>query len=66
MVGPTTTLEFLGIMIKLDMDMMEVRVLEDKVVQIELLLDQWTAKRSCRKWELLSHIGKLAHMCKIV
>lgn len=44
MVGSTTTLEFLGIMIKLDMDMMEVRVLEDKVVQLELLLDQWAAK----------------------
>ena len=43
-VGPTTTLEFLGIMI--DSDKMEVRLPEDKVVQLGLLSDQ---KPSCRK-----------------
>ena len=62
--GPTTSLEFLGITI--DSEKMEVRLPEDKVVQLGLLLDQWAAKKSCRKRELLSLIGKLAHACKIV
>ena len=63
-VGPSTTLEFLGITI--DTDRMEVRLPPDKVIQLELLLGQWAVKRLCRKRELLSLIGKLAHACKIV
>lgn len=63
-VGPTTTLDFLGII--LDTSAMEVRLPDDKVAQLETLLDQWAGRRSCRKRDLLSLIGKLAHACKIV
>lgn len=59
--GPATTLDFLGITI--DTLKMEVRLPEDKLV---LLSDQWAVKRACRKRELLSLIGKLAHACKII
>lgn len=59
-VGPATTLEFLGITI--DTVNMEVWLPEDKVVQLVLLLDQWAVKWSCRKRGLLSLIGKLARI----
>lgn len=62
-VGPTTTLEFLGITI--DTDRMEVRLPLDKVIQLEPLLSQWAVKRSCRKRELLSLIGKIVRVGRI-
>jgi hypothetical protein len=63
-VGPTTSLDFLGII--LDTSAMELRLPDDKVAQLETLLDQWASRRSCCKRDLLSLIGKLAHACKIV
>lgn len=64
MVGPATSLDFLGII--LDTVAMELCLPQDKVAQLEMLLEQWASKRSCRKGDLLSLIGKLAHACKIV
>lgn len=63
-VGPTTSLDFLGII--LDTVAMELCLPQDKVAQLELLLEQWASKRSRRKCDLLSLIGKLAHACKII
>ena len=58
------SLDFLGII--LDTVAMELCLPQDKVAQLELLLEQWASKCSCRKRDLLSLIGKLAHACKIV
>ena len=63
-VGPTTSLDFLGIV--LDTEAMELRLPDEKVTQLKGLLEEWLVKKSCRKRELLSFIGKLAHACKIV
>ena len=48
---PTTCLEYLGII--LDTRNMELRLPEEKVTQLMALLQEWAAKRSCRKRELL-------------
>lgn len=63
-VGPATTIEFLGII--LDTQRMEICLSEERVQQLTLLLEEWAEKRTCRKRDLLSLIGKLAHACKVV
>lgn len=62
--GPATTMVFLGIV--LDTVRMELMLPEEKVGQLKALLEEWARKKACRKRELLSLIGKLAHACKIV
>ncbi len=64
MEGPTTCLEFLGL--TLDTCQMEARLSEAKVEALMSELDRWQARRRCRKRELLSLIGQLAHACKII
>ena len=63
-VGPTTSLDFLGIV--LDTEAMELHLPDEKVTQLKGLLEEWLVKKSCRKRELLLFIGKLANACKIV
>ena len=62
--GPCTSLVFLGI--ELDTDCMQLRLPEDKLAQLTELLKRWRAKKCCKKRELLSLIGVLAHACKVV
>ncbi len=62
--GPACTIEFLGIV--LDTQRLEVRLPEQKAQQLQVLVEQWSRKRACRKKEMLSLIGKLAHACKVV
>ena len=52
--------------ITLDSIKMEVRLPEDKAKEVQELLGEWSGQQSCRKRELLSLIGKLAHVCKVV
>ena len=59
-----TVLDHLGI--TLDSIKMEVRLSEDKAKEVQELLGEWSGQQSCRKRELLSLIGKLAHVCKVV
>ena len=63
-VGPSTVIEFLGII--LDTIRMEMRLSEEKIRALKVLLQVWSCKRACTKRELLSLIGKLGHACKIV
>jgi hypothetical protein len=42
---------------------MEIRLPEDKAQKLQA---QWAGRQHCRKRELLSLIGKLAHACKVV
>ena len=57
-------LEFLGII--LDTHNMEIRLSEERVGVLATLLKQWQNRKRCRKRQLLSLIGKLAHACKVV
>jgi hypothetical protein len=62
--GPQTCLEYLGFV--LDTVRGEVRLLEEKMRRIEILLQQWETKRTCTKRELESLIGQLQHASNVV
>ena len=62
--GPATQLTFLGIL--LDTERMEVRLPEDKMEQLQQMVAEWRAKRTCTKRELLSLLGVLHHACQVV
>ena len=63
-VGPATSLDFLGIL--LDTIKLEMRLPEEKMRALKVLIQQWLSKKACKKRELLSLIGKLSHACRIV
>ena len=62
--GPDTSLTFLGIVI--DTVKLELRLPEEKLRRLEVLMQEWHVKRSCKKKELLSLIGQLQHAIRIV
>ena len=55
--GPTTSLSFLGI--ELDTMAMELRLPQEKLGQLKVMIQDWKARKSCSKRELLSLIGRL-------
>ena len=55
--GPTTSLSFLGI--EVDTMAMELRLPQEKVGQLKVMIQDW--RKSCSKRELLSLIGRLQH-----
>ena len=63
-VGPTTLLEFLGIV--LDTERFEARLSPKKVHELLQLLSAWIRKKHGTKRELLSVIGKLTYCCQVV
>lgn len=63
--GPATILTFLGIL--LDTEKMELRLPEDKLTTLSLLLQEWqNMKKKVTKRELLSIIGKLSFAAKVI
>ena len=64
LVGPTTTLTYLGI--EIDSVAMTIRLPADKLQQIKAIIKQWLRRRKCTKRELLSLIGLLAFAAKVV
>jgi hypothetical protein len=62
--GPTTVLDFLGILI--NMDSMELRLPREKLVQLKALIQAWQGKKSCTKRQLLSLIGYLQHASMVI
>ena len=62
--GPSTTLEFMGII--LDTLRMEARLPVDKVEQIQASLALFQTKRTCTLAELQSLIGTLNFACKVI
>ena len=62
--GPRTCLEYLGFL--LDTIRGEIRLSEEKLQQLERLLHEWEAKRTCTKHELESLIGQLQHASIVV
>lgn len=55
---------FLGI--ELDSVVLELRLPQDKLQRLKVLLELWREKRSCKKRNLHSLIGLLSHACKVV
>ena len=63
-VGPSTTLVFLGI--EFDSVKGELRLPEDKLVQLREALLHWRCLKACRKQDLVSLIGSLSHTAKVI
>ena len=63
-VQPTTCLQFLGIVI--DTSLMELRISEERLQDILTELDNWSHRRTATKRQLLSLIGKLIFVCRVV
>lgn len=63
-VGPTTCLEYLGIL--LDSAALEARLPQDKLKDIHDALYTWSNRSSCSKRDLLSLIGTLSFAAKVV
>ena len=63
-VGPTECLDFLGI--ELDTSAWTIQLPMQKLLRLQNELERWGRKRACRKRELLSLIGQLAHACKVI
>lgn len=62
--GPTPCLTFLGF--ELDSLRNEIRVPEQKMEDIKREMAGWIGKRSCRKKELESLVGRLNHASRVV
>lgn len=62
--GPATTITFTGI--EIDSDEMVLRLPQAKLARLRAELISWRGRKACKKRELLSLIGVLAHACKAV
>ena len=62
--GPATTLTFLGM--EIDTDRMEIRLPEDKLQRIRQELITWLGKKKATKRQILSLVGLLQHVTKVV
>ena len=62
--GPTTSLSFLGI--ELDSDRMVLRLPQEKLSELHILLARWRSWRYCQIGDLRSLVGKLQHASKVV
>ena len=61
---PTTVLEFLGIII--DSDKMQLRISQQRMDGVMEELSQWKNRTSAKKREILSLIGKLTFVARVV
>ena len=61
---PSMCLEMLGIVI--DNKLMELRISDERLHDIKREVNLWVCKKSCTKRQLLSLIGKLEFICKVV
>lgn len=62
--GPSTILEFLGIL--LDTTCMEARLPAEKLARIQATIHEWLHKKSAKKRDILSLVGLLQHAAKVV
>ena len=63
-VGPTSALTFLGI--RIDTEAATLSLPKEKLDRLQLTLDRWTFKKSCRRRDLESLIGLLHHAAKVI
>ena len=61
--GPAKIISFTGI--EIDSVAMELRLPEDKLGRLMAELGRWRKRKACKKRELLSLVGLLAHACKV-
>ena len=64
LVKPTTCIEFLGIV--LDSERMEMRISEDRLHRIMTELTEWRSRKKATKREILSLLGKLIFISRVV
>ena len=57
--GPDVQLTFLGL--ELDSDAMVIRLPEGKLMELKALVQQWLGRKSCKRKDLESLVGKLGH-----
>ena len=62
--GPATTITFLGL--ELDTVALEVRLPQDKLASLRMLLRSWRGRKAYRKRELLSLVGSMSHASRAV
>ena len=62
--GPTTTLDFLGILI--DTHNFQLRLPTDKLTRLQNSMQTWVHRRRCRRHELESFLGHLSHAATVV
>ena len=62
--GPATSITFLGI--EIDSVATEIRLPQEKLARLKSELYSCRGRKACRKRDLLSLIGSLAHACKAV
>ena len=62
--GPDVRLTFLGF--EVDSCAMELRLPEDKLREVQSLIQRWQGRKSCLRNELESLVGKLSHATKVV
>eukprot|EP00111_Clytia_hemisphaerica_P017398 TCONS_00051449-protein len=62
--GPSSQITYLGI--EIDSSNLTIRIPDDKYSELMEILPFWNSRRKCTKKELLSLIGKLSFVCKIV
>lgn len=62
--GPTTVLEFLGII--MSSNTMELRLPAEKLHRLKHLIQAWHSKKTCTKWQLLSLISHLQHASTVI
>ena len=62
--GPSTTITFLGILI--DTENMVLSLPPEKLTRLRALISEWKGRKSCHKQQLLSLIGQLQHVCRVV
>ena len=63
-IGPTKILVYLGI--EINSNDLTISIPEDKYLELMTCLPSWLCKKSCTKQKLLSLIGKLLFVCKVV
>ena len=64
LVYATTVMEYLGI--EINTDIMELRISDVRLKEVLIELNKWRYKDSCTKRELLSLIGKLSFVSRVV
>ena len=63
-IGPTQELEYLGITV--DSTKMEFKMSQERIYEIISLLRQWIKRKTCSKRQLLSLLGKLIFVSRVV
>ena len=63
-VYPTTVMEYIGI--EIDTIAMQLRITQERLDEIMIQLSQWKQRSSCTKREILSLVGKLSFVSRVV